>query len=45
MSTLKGKHIYLRAIEPDDLEFVYRLENDTSIWEVSQHKRLTVCFC
>ena len=36
MSTLKGQHIYLRALEPDDLEFVYQLENDISIWEVSQ---------
>lgn len=36
MSALQGKNIYLRALEPDDLEFVYRLENDTSIWEVSQ---------
>ncbi|PKP15239.1 MAG: GNAT family N-acetyltransferase, partial [Bacteroidetes bacterium HGW-Bacteroidetes-23] len=36
MSSLQGKHVYLRALEPDDLEFVYRLENDTSVWEVSQ---------
>ncbi|MCB0443942.1 MAG: GNAT family N-acetyltransferase [Flavobacterium sp.] len=36
MSTLKGKNIYLRALEPDDLGFIYSLENDTSIWEVSQ---------
>ncbi|WP_291118296.1 GNAT family N-acetyltransferase [Flavobacterium sp. UBA6135] len=36
MSTLQGKHIYLRALEPEDLEFVYRLENDTALWEVSQ---------
>lgn len=36
MSSLKGKHIYLRALEADDLDFVYRLENDTSIWEISQ---------
>ncbi|GGD30011.1 GNAT family N-acetyltransferase [Flavobacterium orientale] len=36
MSTLQGEHIYLRALEPDDLDFVYRLENDTDLWEVSQ---------
>jgi len=36
MIKLKGQHIYLRALEPDDLEFVYGLENDTSIWEISQ---------
>lgn len=35
MITLKGKTIYLRALEPNDLEFVYALENDESIWEVS----------
>lgn len=35
MLTLKGEHIYLRALEPTDLDFLYQLENDTSIWEIS----------
>lgn len=35
MKTLKGQNIYLRALEPDDLEFVYAVENDESIWNVS----------
>jgi diamine N-acetyltransferase len=35
MITLKGETIYLRALEPNDLEFVYTMENDQSIWEVS----------
>ena len=35
MITLKGKNIYLRALEPNDLEFVYAMENDQNIWEVS----------
>ena len=35
MITLTGKTIYLRALEPNDLEFVYAMENDQSIWEVS----------
>ncbi|NHN25110.1 GNAT family N-acetyltransferase [Flavobacterium jejuense] len=35
MITLKGKNIYLRALEPEDLEFVYVVENDEEIWEVS----------
>jgi len=35
MITLKGENIYLRALEPNDLEFVYAMENDESIWEVS----------
>lgn len=35
MLDLKGKHISLRALEPSDLDFLYQLENDTSIWEIS----------
>ncbi|WP_310380471.1 GNAT family protein [Flavobacterium sp.] len=35
MITLKGDNIYLRALETNDLEFVYAMENDQSIWEVS----------
>jgi diamine N-acetyltransferase len=35
MKTLKGKNIYLRALEPNDLEFIFAIENDQSIWEVS----------
>lgn len=35
MTTLKGNNIYLRALEPEDLEFIYVIENDENIWEVS----------
>ena len=35
MVTLKGVHIHLRALEPEDLEFIYKVENDERIWEVS----------
>ncbi|WP_339918145.1 GNAT family N-acetyltransferase [Yeosuana marina] len=35
MITLKGEHIYLRALEPEDLEFIHTIENDESIWEIS----------
>lgn len=35
MATLKGKNIYLRALEPSDLDFLYSVENDESLWEVS----------
>lgn len=35
MVTLKGQNIYLRALEPEDLDFVYAIENDESIWNVS----------
>lgn len=35
MLTLSGKNIYLRALEPEDLEFVYAIENDEKIWDIS----------
>lgn len=35
MVTLKGENIYLRALEPEDLEFIYEIENDETIWELS----------
>ena len=35
MVTLKGEHIYLRALEPEDLEFVHAIENDENIWYLS----------
>ena len=31
----KGKLCSLRALEPQDLDFLYALENDTEIWEIS----------
>lgn len=35
MTTLTGNTIYLRALEPEDLDFIYTIENNDSIWEVS----------
>ncbi len=35
MIRLNGTNVYLRALEPEDLDFLYALENDPSIWEVS----------
>jgi diamine N-acetyltransferase len=35
MVTLQGNTIFLRALEPEDLVFIYRIENDENIWEVS----------
>jgi diamine N-acetyltransferase len=32
---LSGAYISLRALEPEDLEFLFRVENDTQFWEVS----------
>ncbi|WP_158973411.1 GNAT family N-acetyltransferase [Cellulophaga sp. L1A9] len=35
MYSLKGEKVYLRALEPSDLDFLYQLENTTAVWEVS----------
>ncbi|RZJ63737.1 MAG: N-acetyltransferase, partial [Flavobacterium sp.] len=35
MVTLQGDAIYLRALEPEDLDFIYAIENDEAVWEVS----------
>ncbi len=32
---MKGKNIFFRAPEPEDLEILYKWENDTSIWYLS----------
>ncbi|WP_224490788.1 GNAT family N-acetyltransferase [Robertkochia flava] len=36
MISLKGDNCYLRALEPEDLEVLYILENDETVWEVSE---------
>lgn len=35
MSVLVGKNISLRALEPEDIEFLFSAENDESFWEIS----------
>jgi diamine N-acetyltransferase len=35
MVTLKGENIYLRAIEPEDIDFIHTIENDENFWEIS----------
>ncbi len=35
MLSLKGEHIRLRALETDDLDFLYELENNLTVWEIS----------
>lgn len=35
MRLLKGKNCYLRALEPSDIDFLYQIENDELLWEVS----------
>lgn len=44
MSTLKGEKIYLRALEASDLDFVYEVENDESLWEVSHTTTPFSCY-
>ena len=34
MNLLRGKKIRLRALEPEDVEFLYSIENDTAMWDV-----------
>ena len=35
MNTLQGNFIKLRALEPEDLEFLFQIENNEIFWEVS----------
>ena len=35
MDKLKGVQIRLRALEPEDLQLLYQVENNTEVWEVS----------
>ncbi|WP_435262431.1 GNAT family N-acetyltransferase [Tenacibaculum sp. nBUS_03] len=35
MQTLKGKYISLRALEPEDLSFLFSIENNEDFWEIS----------
>lgn len=36
MKALLGKSVYLRALEPEDLAFLFENENDEEFWHVSQ---------
>lgn len=35
VNTLEGEKIFLRALEPMDLDYLYKVENNESIWKVS----------
>lgn len=35
LETLRGNKVYLRALEPEDLEFVHEIENTEEFWEIS----------
>ncbi|TVZ50960.1 GNAT family N-acetyltransferase [Dokdonia sp. Hel_I_53] len=36
MNTLIGEHIYLRALEPEDIEVLYSIENNEGFWNVGE---------
>ncbi len=36
LKTLKGKKVHLRALEPEDLDTLYTIENDESLWNVGE---------
>jgi diamine N-acetyltransferase len=31
---LRGENVWLRAVEPDDVDIIYQMENDPAIWHV-----------
>ena len=35
MEILKGKKIFLRALEPEDIDYLFSTENNEDIWEIS----------
>ncbi len=35
MLRLKGDKVILRGLEPEDLDYLYELENNTDLWEIS----------
>ncbi|MGL4582679.1 MAG: GNAT family N-acetyltransferase [Flavobacterium sp.] len=35
MLHIRGNTIFLRALEPEDLEFIYQIENNVDLWKVS----------
>ncbi|MBV1925435.1 MAG: GNAT family N-acetyltransferase [Dokdonia sp.] len=36
MLTVQGEHIFLRALEPEDITAIHRIENDERLWQVSE---------
>ena len=39
-SFLANERIYLRAVEPEDLDLMYEMENDPSMWDMFADKQL-----
>ena len=36
MNILENNRILLRALEPEDIHFLFKTENNTDLWEVSE---------
>ena len=34
-SFLMNDRVYLRAVEPEDMDIMYEMENDPSMWDIS----------
>ena len=39
MEILKGKKIFLRALEPEDIDYLFSTENNEDFWEISNTSR------
>ena len=39
MEILKGKNIFLRALEPEDIDYLFSTENNEDFWEISNTSR------
>ena len=35
MNTLKGKNIFLRALESEDINYLFSIENNEKYWSIS----------
>lgn len=45
-SYLTNERIYLRAVEPEDMDIMYEMENDPSMWDISISQSLIpVMYC
>ena len=42
-SFLMNERIYLRAVEPEDMDIMYEMENDPSMWDISNLRKSDQC--
>jgi len=40
MEILKGKNVFLRALEPKDIDYLFSIENNEDFWEISNTSQL-----